>query len=443
MAIEGLKLGMYKKVVVILPGSLRVNYLDHIKEYKESFTILAYNTISIKTKIPDLDETLVIIDECQNLTNMITNGSKIGIYLYHKINVSNCRVIAMSATPMINNTYEYVSLFNLLKRNTFRFDICKWVHTFYQNGKMINKKLFYDSINGLVSYYQGANEKSQIFPTHQIYIVNLKMSEYQQSVYQQVRAIEQSKKIIPKGKTFVSELSIIIGIAPNIGDYRVKSRQACNFVYPNEKTKPLQLTKLDLVDHLAHYSIKFKTIVESIKKSYGVVMVYSSFVENCLNIFETVLRYHNISSVLWVGGLSDVSRRKILTDFNHPSNIDGSKIKVILVSLAGAEGISLRNVQQIHIMEPYWNEVKIKQIIGRAIRICSHYTLPKALQHVDVYRYITHVPGDLTSDQDVFALSQKKYKLDQEFDELIKTSAFDCILNKKHNGVKNCFEELL
>jgi len=446
MAIEGLKIGMYKKVVVLLPGSLRVNYQDHIKEYQNAFTILAYNNIYIKSKLPDLNDTLVIIDECQNLTSMITNGSSIGIYLYKKINEANCRIIAMSATPIINNSYEYVSLFNLLKKGTFKFDMPRWNHTFYEDdtSRMKNKKKFYDSINGLVSYYQGANDKSVIFPTHQINIVKLNMSTFQANGYREIRKTELDKKKNNNKRKYVNEITIITGITQGLGDFKVKSRQACNFIYPNGKLFASQLTKEDLVDNLQHYSIKFAAIIDSIKNCDGTVMVYSSFIENSLNVLKYAMEYHGISNTMWIGGLSDEQRRKILYNFNHPDNHNGSRIKVIMVSLAGAEGISLKNVQQIHIIEPHWNEIKIKQIIGRAIRICSHYTLPKNKQNVKVFRYITQIENEETTDEAVFDISQQKYASDREFDKLIKSSAIDCLLNKKQNtDVDTCFEEIL
>jgi superfamily II DNA or RNA helicase len=446
MAIAGLKSGMYKKIVVLLPASLKVNYLDHIHEYKDKFEIMSYNTILIKKKLPDLTNTLVIIDECQNLTNMITNGSTIGIFLYNKLFHSKCKIIAMTATPIINNTYEYVSLFNLLRPSTFIFDVLSWKTTFYNDKyEMVNKKLFYDSINGLVSYYQGANSESEVYPSHTVNIVELPMHTYQNEVYKEARLkeIENNKK--PTSKKYVSTANIITGVAisSQIGDFMVKSRQICNFAFPQNKTDASQLNENELLDYLEDYSIKMSTIINSIEKCKGVVMVYSYFVDNCLIILKKALDYRNITSTVWIGGMSDTQRRETLHSFNNPKNHDGSRVKVILVSSAGAEGISLKNVQQVHIMEPYWNEIKIKQIIGRAIRICSHYTLPKELQHVNVYRYIaTSTDFAETSDQVVLKVSQKKYQTDLEFDSVVKSSAFDCMLNLDQNiDVSECIEE--
>ena len=58
------------------------------------------------------------------------------------------------------------------------------------------------------------------------------------------------------------------------------------------------------------------------------------------------------------------------------NNINGDKVKVILISLAGAEGLDFKFIRQVHIMEPWYNLSRIEQIIGRAIRHCSHKNLP-------------------------------------------------------------------
>ena len=53
-------------------------------------------------------------------------------------------------------------------------------------------------------------------------------------------------------------------------------------------------------------------------------------------------------------------------------NKNGKNIKLLLFSAASAEGINLFHIRQVHILEPFWNEARIEQVIGRAIRFCSH-----------------------------------------------------------------------
>ena len=49
----------------------------------------------------------------------------------------------------------------------------------------------------------------------------------------------------------------------------------------------------------------------------------------------------------------------------------------MIISSAGAEGISLTGVRQVHIMEPFWNFIRIGQVFGRAIRMGSHLDCPR------------------------------------------------------------------
>ena len=55
----------------------------------------------------------------------------------------------------------------------------------------------------------------------------------------------------------------------------------------------------------------------------------------------------------------------------HSNNFMGQLIKIFMITSSGAEGINLRNTRFVHIVEPYWNMVRMEQVIGRARRICT------------------------------------------------------------------------
>ena len=58
-----------------------------------------------------------------------------------------------------------------------------------------------------------------------------------------------------------------------------------------------------------------------------------------------------------------------------------------MITAGGAEGITLKNVRFVHLMEPYWHPVRTEQVIGRAVRICSHQALPsdKSIYRLSIY----------------------------------------------------------
>ena len=70
------------------------------------------------------------------------------------------------------------------------------------------------------------------------------------------------------------------------------------------------------------------------------------------------------------------------------NNFYGEVINTLMISASGAEGINLRNVRYVHIVEPYWHPVRIEQVVGRARRICSHQDLPAELRTVQVFLYL-------------------------------------------------------
>jgi hypothetical protein len=97
------------------------------------------------------------------------------------------------------------------------------------------------------------------------------------------------------------------------------------------------------------------------------------------------------------------------------NNMYGEIVKVLMISASGAEGISLKNVRYVHIIEPYWHPVRIEQVIGRARRICSHKDLPEALRTVSVFLYLmTFSKKQLESDSSIELRLQDKSKIDNK-----------------------------
>ena len=139
------------------------------------------------------------------------------------------------------------------------------------------------------------------------------------------------------------------------------------------------------------------------------------------------------------GDIDDKMREKNRKLFNEDKNIHGDYIKIMLLSQAATEGISLMNVRQVHILEPYWQEVRMKQVVGRAIRDCSHKLLDKKDRHVDVFRYKTTIPNKTSMDELIYYVSMKKDGLNSQFLEAIQESAIDCVLNNKNNDSGKCF----
>jgi hypothetical protein len=76
------------------------------------------------------------------------------------------------------------------------------------------------------------------------------------------------------------------------------------------------------------------------------------------------------------------------------NNWKGELCRVFCITSAGAEGLSLKTVRGVHIMEPYWNTVRTQQVKGRAVRICSHMDLEESEQNVRIFTYCTTIPEE-------------------------------------------------
>lgn len=174
---------------------------------------------------------------------------------------------------------------------------------------------------------------------------------------------------------------------------------------------------------------------------------------------------------------------KVLVEAGFKGNLTGDLCRVFCITSAGAEGLSLRNVRRVHIMEPYWNHVRTDQVKGRAVRICSHidleYSSDPALNQrtVEVYTYCSvfdpqalvkpdgsagfprmeqillngdgikpaeaeelgfPVPAGakdyiVTSDEYLYQMSERKKSILQNIQNLMKTNAVDCQINSYEN----------
>jgi len=139
-----------------------------------------------------------------------------------------------------------------------------------------------------------------------------------------------------------------------------------------------------------------------------------------------------------------------------PDNRDGRVCRIFMITQSGAEGISLFNTRQVHIMEPYWNNVRLQQVIGRAIRLCSHMNLPWEDRVVDVFTYLsvfssqqkaegskTLMMADkaMTTDQMIFDIATKKQKLADGLFEIAQSAATDCQIHyQEHGAVTQCYK---
>lgn len=218
---------------------------------------------------------------------------------------------------------------------------------------------------------------------------------------------------------------------------------------------------------LMRYSPKMLAMLKEIEKSNkGLVLVYSAFrkVEG-LEIFARILEANGYKRYLaghkmvpkddykrfaFYSGQEDFKdRERIKRLFTSSENKEGKLIRMLLTSSAGTEGLDLKNIRKVLIMEPYWHEIRIRQVVGRAVRKNSHIDLPEKERNVQVYRYLSVLDPKqrqlsrekMSTDEYVLRVAKKKEALNQDVMQAVKEAAVDCTLNQCVNGMKGkCFK---
>ena len=156
---------------------------------------------------------------------------------------------------------------------------------------------------------------------------------------------------------------------------------------------------------------------------------------------------------LWKNPLATQVKREILKTYNsRPDNVHGELLRIIVLDSKFKEGIDLRDVKYVHLLEPAIATSDLKQAVGRATRFCGQEGLafqPNRGWPLDVYVYRTQLPGrppfgDADSAQvDAHALMMAKSGLDlallnltKELTVLAIKTAVDYDLTYKINNFK-------
>jgi hypothetical protein len=138
-------------------------------------------------------------------------------------------------------------------------------------------------------------------------------------------------------------------------------------------------------------------------------------------------------------------KKKILDDvFNNMNNKEGKHIKFILGSKVMNEGVSLKNVGEVHILDVYYNLGKVDQAVGRAIRYCSHWKVMNEnniYPEVKVFKYVVRVEEGLSTEEDLYRKAEIKHLLVKKVERYIKEVAIDCPLNYNGNLLKDEINE--
>ena len=130
---------------------------------------------------------------------------------------------------------------------------------------------------------------------------------------------------------------------------------------------------------------------------------------------------------------------------NLKENSEGEKIKVIIISESGTEGLDLKNVREIHIFEPWYNINRIEQIVGRGVRNNSHIDLPKSKRNTTIYNYVNLTSKNTKESIDfrMYRISENKQKKISVIEKIMKENSLDCSLNEEALSFKDIKRDII
>ena len=267
---------------------------------------------------------------------------------------------------------------------------------------------------------------------------------------------------------------IIKNIVGKRGLYNIMTRKEDKGAIPNiydfEYKPAYKEAKMFRPENIGKYSSKIAQICESVRNSTGIVLIYTQYIEGgvvpiALALEEMGLGRFSVAShakslfkeppVEPIDAITMKPRSPEVAGFQqakyimitgnkafspdnladikiatNPNNKNGEKVKVIIISKAGSEGLDFKYIRQIHILEPWYNMSRIEQIIGRGVRNLSHCGLEFEHRNVEIYLHAT-IPRNQEEPADlyVYRFAEKKAVMIGRVTRLLKEVAVDCLLN--------------
>lgn len=423
------------KAIIAAPASLLDNYRKEIEKHTKG--TLDVDLLSHQKFIKEYGDgkqhdprSLLVVDEAHRASNLNTKLKKTLSDFKAK------KRLLLTATPIYNNPSNLSSLVNIASGNkVLPENDAEFAKAFIRN-KVVSPG-FLDSIMGVkpgiipqfkpnedfntavskhIHYYKNPDNSSD-FPSVSHHTVNTELSARQK----QLTSYALSELPFHIRRKIKANLPPDRQEAKSMMAFMTGPRQIASSIYGFDKNvSPVEASK---------DSKKHNIIVDLLKKSPDKKrIIYSNYINSSLAPLSQRLNEEGIPHRLFTGSEDKKERDDAIKRYNN------NEEKTLLISSAGAEGLDSKGTNEVHVLEPHWNEQKIKQVVGRAVRFKSHSHLPEDQRHVDVYHY-------LSSDNDKGFLGLGKKKSTVE--EYIKSRAHEKqkLFDQIENHIKRLSEK--
>ena len=162
----------------------------------------------------------------------------------------------------------------------------------------------------------------------------------------------------------------------------------------------------------AYLSPKIEAIKQIMLKNKRKTLLYTVWIEHGIKKVIKILNIPGLKVSVIQGSVSKSERQKIVDEFNKDESF-----KILIITSAGREGIDLKGVRDVFLVEPGWNGTSEHQALSRAVRFGSHLHLPVAQQTVDIYRML--LEDSVDTELHNHYVKHKSYKADK-LDALLK-----------------------
>lgn len=477
--------------VIKLKNIIEEKYTNKDNQFKND----KFNKI-IKQKFSNK---VLIIDEVHNIRN-IGNDKKSGIdseIIFQGLesiikNSDNLKLIMLSATPMYNEPQEIIKLLNMMLYNDKRNIINKVKDIFKDDGslQLNGKTILEQKCNGYISYVRGETPNKfplRLYPyTNNIIDLNYlklftcELNDYQKTLYENsIKNIDIEKEINLGKGTQLMQISNVT--YPNVKKADINKDNYINcfgksakdnfFKIKNNKyTYKKGADEIFSWDLIGFYSQKIKILLETIKNSEGLIFIYSRFIEdgvipiilaleqngyinysgnNLLNT-KNISKEHtnkNGNKFIVITGNKELTKDKDKDNYIRTllstDNKNGEKIKIIIGSEVASEGLDLKRIREIHIIDPWYHLNRLEQIVGRGIRYCSHQDIEPEKRNVTLYLYTAIINKceplrncNNSIDFRIYNKAIEKSKNIGNVEKILKENAVDCPLFSEINNIE-------
>lgn len=373
------------------------------------------------------------------------------------------KLVLLTATPLYDSHEEIIDLINLCRLNDKRPTQTR--RQVFPLSVPLSSEThpLYSFTRGYISYVRGSDPKTfpmVVYPNKKytkpigdIRVYMSSLTDKQSELLEQKRDIKVSD--IDPSKKMISTLLLPNGGYDNDAFYALFSSRsnAPPFRQPDGM-------KLFSKKHLADFSPKYANVLREIETCQGVVFVYTEYLITGAFTFAMMLeengfkRYSSSSyprPSMLQNPSSDRRRRKklgsyvifdqsnpgeiaqLLETINSPQNSRGQKVRVIIGTRRIEQGVTFKHVRQIHILTPWWNMNRNKQIIGRGSRTLSHAHLPLSERNVTVFYHAGISKNGYSPDFETYGTAQEKQKLIHEVENVLRRNSIDCLTYAQNN----------